>query len=168
MALDDDLLTDPTVPNSTGSSVDTGLIYDRTKEDVGKNEKGFLNKSDIFRITWWATRAKERAEELGYNIKFFQLLAIQTNMDSIFTSYNLECLIKSITSIRDGIIEKDFLLEFPEWRPLYMSDTIDYNSLNDMEWDLQIILNYPYPPEQIYHSSGYLYSGEDQEFAILL
>ena len=76
-------------------------------------------------------------------------------MDSILTAYNLECLIKSLNSIRDAIVKKDQLSEFPAWQPLFMKDTIDFETMNDFEWDVQQILNW-----LTYSKDSNIYCGE--------
>jgi len=120
------------------------LMFDRERPVL-------LNFEDLNRIETWTQYLSDYLQSLGY------IVYIQTKtweMKSIPWK-------SEINRIRSNIItlHETFIL-LPDWRDISFTNSLDFDQVNVMEWDLQIIYNWISSMVAAFWYSGELYSGE--------
>ena len=157
------------------------LIYDRTKQDIekalAKNQipypctdgyyectngfylvldipsKAFLNAMDLNRIEHWT-------QHLCDLLTFYGYMPIIDKKTSIWFMEDIPYR-TDIDRIRSNIDElRSSYFPMPDWREIMYNDTMNYEQMNAIEWDLHIIATWIEKMISSFLYSGEIYCGE--------
>ncbi|MDD4688317.1 MAG: hypothetical protein PHE51_01035 [Eubacteriales bacterium] len=120
------------------------LIFDRERPVP-------LNFEDLNRIESWTQYLYEYLRSLGY------VISVHT------TTWEIKSIPwrAEIDRVRQNIItlHETFIL-LPDWREISFTNSLDFEQVNVLEWDLQLIYNWLSRMVSAFWYSGELYSGE--------
>lgn len=120
------------------------LVYDRIRAVP-------LNIDDLNRIEEWSAYLSDYLNSLGYAV----FIRVKTwDEHSIPWQHEIDRLRKNIQKLYKGFHY------FPEWRDIVFTNSLDFEQVNIMEWDLNMIYTWLLRLSEFFWHSGSFYCDE--------
>lgn len=116
--------------------LDQGTVTEAEKAEMFGDPKGALNVSDLNRIEEWCQYLTDYLNRYGYGVKYEPYAGREWQMKDIPYRSEIDRIRSDVDALQAGFYS------LPDWREIIYNNTLNFEQVNALEWDLQRIYDW--------------------------